>query len=99
MSSPRKSAAPKLPFPDLPECGHPFFSLVWYLRQVAKLAAITPHWKALNAKPRTSHALLFALIEAETSLEDEVADAMRRVVKEGHLLFAFPGTTVLQVSA
>lgn len=100
MSSPRKPAAAKLPYPELPETSSPRWYLAWYLRQLAELEAVAAHWRHENAKRLRNEPLVMALIGLEHAISNEIKKQdIPDVIRTGQLLFAVPSTTALQVAA
>jgi len=93
-----KPRAQKLPYPNPENPEHPRYWLITYFRELAEFAELQKLLTQMhrrNARNVTTMAICGAMINAERLTEK----AAKYVVSNGHLLFAFPETTVLQGGA
>jgi hypothetical protein len=87
-------------YPELPEPGTKFFSLVWYLRKSAEKKEIETEWIKKIKQIKPNKPLINAMIHADCEIDFEIrTHIFPRVLETGQLLFAFPGTTALQGAA
>lgn len=97
----RAATVTKLPFPDLaPSAGdqRAFWLSAW-LRDLAKYEALEHHYHAILRKRSSDR--VFALTSAMSSsclhLRKEGRESLQELKQAGGLLFAWPGTTALQL--
>lgn len=98
MSLTKKPRAAKPHYPELLPSENRLFWVAAYLRDVAELDAL----RALYEKSFSSRGNAiqsYALSDAVLLKRDSLRKSVRYAAQEGTLLFAFPGTTVLEGGA
>lgn len=84
----------KLPRPELPQGGSPFWVLAWYFRKLTEHEALVQCRRAEYSRKHRRDTLTFALTSAICDLDDEIKRTNERILREGLLPFAWAGTTV-----
>lgn len=73
-----------------------FIFLICFIEAERSAAILYKHWRGLRSRSTKHSPLKDAIFEGYIALDGEARSCAKQLTERGQLLFAFPGTTVLQ---